>query len=256
MTTTAAAVAAGDTNVKVADVSNLAPGEPIFIDTGANIEYDSIQSVGTAGATGTGVTLASPVRFAHAASVPFNVNEGQPVGYTGDTIEHLNYFAGGAPHGASGPGQPTVELQRALELPAEWTSLLLAGDNYLGATAQPGKPVAYFETGPVKPTSTLTVTFNAGFSRNASGTKNGLKYYWDFGDGTHAMGENVTHTFSSPTFADVKLAVGSGNSWGLYRQAVAVDSPTGPAPATNACGTFSSAESASLISAAQNAVGS
>jgi hypothetical protein len=256
MTTTAASAAAGDTNVKVTDVTNLAAGEPIFIDTGSGTEYDTIQSVGTSGAGGTGVTLATPLRFGHASGVPFNVNEGQPVGYTGDTIEHLNYFASGAPHGPAGPGQPSVELQRALELPAQWTSLLLAGSHYLGSTAHPSSPVAYFETNPVKPTSTSTVTFDAGFSRDASGSSNGLKYYWDFGDGTHATGQTVTHTFSSPIYADVKLAVGKGNAWGLYRQAVAVNSPSGPPPATNPCGTFTAAESASLISAAQSATGS
>src|SRR5262249_13688930 len=144
MTTTAAPTSAGDTNVRVTAVTNPATGQPIFgagqpifIDTGGNIEYDSIVSVGTAGAGGprgtagaggTGVTLAPPLRFAHASGVPFTVNQNQPVGYSGDTIEHLNYFAGGAPHGPAGPAQPTEELKRALELPAEWTSLLLAGD--------------------------------------------------------------------------------------------------------------------------------
>jgi hypothetical protein len=172
------------------------------------------------------------------------------VGYLSDTIEHLNYFAGGAPHGLQ-PQQPTEELKRALELPAQWTSLLLGGDDYLGATDQPNKPVAYFETNPVKPDSTLTVTFDAGFSRDKNGSTKGLNYYWDFGDGTHAVGSRVTHTFSGPTFADVKLAVGKGNTWGLYRQAVAVDGPSGAAPATNACGSFTPDESARLIAAAK-----
>jgi hypothetical protein len=255
MTTTAAASAAGDTNVKVASVTNLAVGNPVFIDTGANIEYDSIQAIGTAGATGTGVTLVSPLRFAHASGVPLNVNEGQPVGYTTDTIEHLNYFAGGAPHGLDGPGQPTQELQRALELPAQWTSMLLAGDNYLGSTAVPTGPVAYFETDPVNPTSTLKVSFDASFARNNKGSRAGLKYYWDFGDGTHAVGEQVTHTYSSPIFADVKLAVRKGNDWATYRQAVAVDSPPGGPPATNSCGTLSASEAAALIAAAKKEPG-
>ncbi len=256
MTTAAAPAAAGDTNVKVASTTDLATGQPIFIDTGANIEYDSIKDVGTAGATGTGVTLATPLRLAHPTGVPLNVNQAQPVGYTGDTIEHLNYFASGAPHGPAGPSQPAEELKRALGLPAQWTSLLLAGDHYLGATARPNAPIAYFETNPVKPDSTLTVTFNAGFSRDGSGSRNGLKYYWDFGDGTHAVGETVTHTYASPSYADVKLAVGRSGSWGVYRQAVAVDGPPGPAPATNPCGTFTAGESASLIAAAKQAVGS
>lgn len=256
MTTTAAPTAAGDTNVKVASVASLTTGQPVFIDTGANIEYDSIQAVGTGGANGTGVTLATPLRFAHPSGAPFNVNQAQPVGYTGDTVEHLNYFAGGAPHGPAGPGQPTVELKRALELPAQWTSLLLAGDHYLGSTTHPSSPIAYFETSPVKPDSTLTVTFNAGFSRDRSGSRSGLKYYWDFGDGTHAVGETVMHTFAKPIYADVKLAVGKGGRWGLYRQAVAVERPPGPAPATNPCGTSTADQAASLIAAAKNATGS
>jgi PKD domain len=253
MTTTDAPTAVGDTIVKVDSVTNLAVGNPIFIDTGDNIEYDTIQSIGTAGATGTGVTLAAPLHVAHAAGAPFNVNEGQPIGYTGDTIEHLNYFAGGAPHGIAGPAQPTEELKRALELPAEWTSLLLAGDSYLGSTRHPTKPLAYFETDPVKPTSTRTVRFDAGFARDASGSTRGLKYYWDFGDGTHAVGERVSHRYSRPLYADVKLAVGNGREWGVYRQAVSVDDPTGSAPATDACGTLTASESDALIAVAKKA---
>jgi PKD repeat protein len=245
MTTLASGSAAGDTTVTVADATNLTAGQPIFLDTGANIEYGQIQSI-----SGTAVTLAKPLARAHAAAVPFYVNENQPTGYLSDSIEHLNYFAGGAPHGLA-PQQPTEELKRALELPAQWTSLLLAGDGYAGAVARPSRPVAYFETSPVKPDSTLTVTFDAGFSRNASGTKSGLKYYWDFGDGTHAVGERVTHTYTSATFADVKLAVGRSGDWGLYRQAVAVDSPSSGPPPTPACGTFAPDESARLIAAAQ-----
>src|SRR5919197_433321 len=235
MTTTAADAAAGDTTVKVADVTNLAAGQPVFVGAGADIEYGQIQSVGTAGADGTGVTLVAPLRRAHASGVPFNVNENQPVGYLSDSIEHLNYFAGGAPHGRQ-PKQPTEELQRALELPAQWTSLLLAGDRYLGATTRPARPVAYFETTPAKPDSTMTVTFDAGFSRTSTGTSNGLQYFWDFGDGTTAIGRRVTHTFQGSTWADVKLAVGSGTSWDTYRQAVALHSPSRAAPGADACG--------------------
>ncbi|HET6212491.1 MAG TPA: PKD domain-containing protein [Micromonosporaceae bacterium] len=250
ITTTADATAAGDITLKVAAVTNLTAGQPIFIGTGTDIEYGQIQSVGTAGPTGTGVTLVAPLTRAHPSGVPFNVNENQPVGFLSDSIEHLNYFAGGAPHGLR-PEQPTEELKRALELPAQWTSLLLADNNYLGAIAHPDKPVAYFETTPARPDTTLTVTFDAGFSRDAAGSTNGLKYYWDFGDGTHAVGARVTHTYSGATYADVKLAVRKGNDWGLYRQAVAVDSPADGPPPTDACGTFSADDSARLIAAAK-----
>jgi hypothetical protein len=51
--------------------------------------------------------------------------------------------------------------------------------------------------------------------------------------------------------ADVRLAVGRGSDWGVYRQTVAVDSPTGGPPATDACGRLTPDESARLISAAK-----
>jgi hypothetical protein len=250
MTTTTQATAVGATQVSVAAGSVLTADQPVFIDTGSSIEYNRIAAV-----SGNTVTLATPLQLAHPSGARFHVNEGQPVGYTGDTIEHLNYFAGGAPHGVDGPGQPTEELERALELPAQWTSLLLSGSHYLGSTAAPTTPVAYFETTPVKPDSTLTVTFDASFARSAGGGTSGLQYYWDFGDGTHAVGATVSHTFSSPIYADVKLAVKDGSSWGVYRQAVAVDGPAGSPPATAPCGTLNQTESNALIAAATIALG-
>ena len=66
-TTLSAAASAGDTNIKVASVTNMVAGERIGIDAGfQNVEYGKIAAVGTAGAGGTGVTLQSPLSFAHA----------------------------------------------------------------------------------------------------------------------------------------------------------------------------------------------
>ena len=255
MTATAAASAVGATNVKVASTTNLVAGQPFFIDTGQNLETGQISSVGTSGAGGTGVTLTAPLRLAHASGIPFNVNQGQPVGFTGDTLEHLNFFAAGAPHGLDGETSPTEELLRALELPSQYTALLASGNDDLGAAPAPTGTIAYFETNPVKPTATKTVTFDATFARTSDGGKAGLQYYWDFGDGTSGTGETVTHTYSSAQWADAKLVVVKGDSskWGMYRQAVAVNSPSGSAPATPACGTFSTAERNALIAAAKAA---
>jgi PKD domain len=258
MTTAAADSAAGATNVKVAAVTNLVAGQPFMVDTGQNLEVGQIASVGTAGADGTGVTLTAPLKLPHASGVPFRVNEGQPVGMTGDSVEHLNMWASGAPHGIDDESQPTQELIRALELPATYTALLVSGPKYLGATPAPTGTVAYFETDPVNPTSTRTVNFDASFARGADGTTDGLSYYWDFGDGTHATGKTVSHTYAAAQWADVKLVVAKGNddsAWGVYRQAVAVNSPAGSAPATPACGTFSAAERAALITAAKAGFG-
>jgi PKD domain len=255
MTTLAAPAAAGDSAVRAAAVANLAAGQPILLGTGPDTEYGRIAAVGAAAADGSGtVTLGAPLRRAHPADAPFYVNEGQPVGYLSDTIEHLNYFAAGAPHGLT-PQAPTEELVRALELPAEWTSLLLAQDGMLGAVPQRRGPVAYFETTPARPTATRTVTFDAGFSRNGRGHTGDLRYFWDFGDGTHAVGARVTHTFAGPVHADVKLAVRSGRDFAVYRQAVAVDGPSGPAPATDPCGGLGGADTAALIHAAGAALG-
>jgi hypothetical protein len=66
-TTLAAASSAGDTNIKVASVTNMVAGEAISVDSGANVEYRTIQTVGTAGSGGTGVTLTSGLANAHAS---------------------------------------------------------------------------------------------------------------------------------------------------------------------------------------------
>ena len=231
-------------------------GQPIVIGTtGQDLEVGNIASIGTAGPTGTGITLTAPLKNAHANGEAFQVNEGQPVGMTGDSVEHLNMWASGAPHGIDDESQPTEELIRALELPATYTSLLVTGSKYLGADNAPSGNVAYFETNPVNPTDTNTVSFDAGFARAADGTTDGLTYYWDFGDGTHATGKTVSHTYSGALWADVKLVVAKGSDttkWGVYRQTVAVHSPSGAAPSTPACGTLSTQERAALISDAVN----
>jgi hypothetical protein len=253
MTTSAAATDAGATTVKVAAVTDLVAGQPFMVDTGSNLEVGQIKSIDTASTT---VTLNAPLKLAHASGVPFRVNEGQPVGMTGDSVEHLNMWASGAPHGIEDESQPTEELIRALELPATYTSLLVSNSKYLGAVDAPKGNVAYFETTPVNPTDTKTVSFDASFARGADGTADGLTYYWDFGDGTHATGKTVSHTYAAAQWADVKLVVAKGgddSTWGVYRQALAVNSPSGSAPATPACGTVSAAERTALVDAAKAA---
>ena len=62
----AAAASPGDTNIKVNFTIGMAAGHLIRIDSGANQEIGTIQSVGTSGAGGTGVTLTAPLSLAHA----------------------------------------------------------------------------------------------------------------------------------------------------------------------------------------------
>src|SRR5215468_159071 len=67
VTTLAAASLAGATNIKVVSVAGMNAGDTLVIDTGANKETRTIQTVGTAGAGGTGVTLTAALTLAHAS---------------------------------------------------------------------------------------------------------------------------------------------------------------------------------------------
>ena len=177
-----------------------------------------------------------------------------------DTPEHLNYYASGTTHGPGGPASPSEGLRRALELPATWTSYVLANPAYGGAEAHTAEPVAYFETTPAKPYLTSMVTFDASFSRNTAGNGNDLTYFWDFGDGTHAATRSISirHTFTgAPAWHDVKLAVRASGQWDFYRQALAVgfvpahfpdqaQANEPAAPATDPCGKLTTAEQAAL----------
>jgi hypothetical protein len=170
----------------------------------------------------------------------------------GDTIEHLNFWAAGVPHGPKGVADPAVELRRALELPATWTDYLVSRPEYAGSVKRPHAPVAYFETDPVNGAATdLTVHFDGRFSADA-GNSGRLTYLWDFGDGTYGTGATVSHTYAGPRWADAKLVTVDRNGHvGTYRQAVKVaGGGTGSAPTTDACGLLSSSDTAKVRSGA------
>ena len=90
-TTLVAPVARGDTNVKVASVSNVAVGSALRVGTaaGGDLESAIVESVGTAGATGTGITLASRLSSDH--------DSGTAVGKSGlsltESKTHLSLWA-------------------------------------------------------------------------------------------------------------------------------------------------------------------
>ena len=67
-TTLAASTSFGATNIKVASVSGLAAGDHVTVDTGSGAETRAISSVGTAGAGGTGVTVATAFNMVHIAA--------------------------------------------------------------------------------------------------------------------------------------------------------------------------------------------
>ena len=67
-----AAAPAGATNIKVSSTANISAGDTIRLDIGTRIESVTITAVGTSGAGGTGLTLASPLKFAHSSNLPFS----------------------------------------------------------------------------------------------------------------------------------------------------------------------------------------
>jgi hypothetical protein len=81
---------AGSTNLKVSSVTNVSVGDKIRLDIdspGHGKETVTVTAVGTTGATGTGLTLAEPLKFDHANNLPFN-NDG-----TGITFAPATRFA-------------------------------------------------------------------------------------------------------------------------------------------------------------------
>src|SRR5204862_5512117 len=84
----AAAAPRGSTTLKVAPVDNISIGDKIRLDidsVGHGIEWVTVTAVGTAGANGTGLTIAEPLKFDHAANMPFS-DRGTGISFSPATI--------------------------------------------------------------------------------------------------------------------------------------------------------------------------
>ena len=105
----AADAKAGDTNIKVTNVANISVGDKIRLDidsVGHGIETVTVTKVGTqsavnaddgrSGDPGTGLELAAPLKFNHAANIPFSVRG------TGISFQPATAFA----HSSNEPLQP------------------------------------------------------------------------------------------------------------------------------------------------------
>jgi non-reducing end alpha-L-arabinofuranosidase len=68
-TTLSAEARAGATNIRVGASANLTAGDTLTVGTGARKELVKVKSAGTPGANGTGVDIASPLRFDHMEGV-------------------------------------------------------------------------------------------------------------------------------------------------------------------------------------------
>ncbi len=70
-------------------------------------------------------------------------------------------------------------------------------------------PIAIINANPNNGTEPLVVNFNASNSSDPDGDN--LSYTWDFGDGTTATGENISHTYLNTGNYNVVLVVSDGN---------------------------------------------
>lgn len=159
-----------------------------------------------------------------------------------DNIAHLNFMT----NGTLVPGVATEGLRRALELPSTWSLYLLARPEYAGAVKQDAGPIGYYEALPTKVSSGQSVSFDASGSVSRGGGQ--LTYYWDFGDGQHATGERVTHSYAHDGWYDAVLTVvdAHGQVSG-YRTGIKVGKAT-KRPATSPCGLVGHATEAHVIS--------
>jgi alpha-L-arabinofuranosidase B-like protein/concanavalin A-like lectin/glucanase superfamily protein/lamin tail-like protein len=65
----------GDTNIKLSSTANISVGDRIRLDIaspGHGIDNVTVTAVGTAGANGTGITIAAPLQFDHASNLPYS----------------------------------------------------------------------------------------------------------------------------------------------------------------------------------------
>jgi hypothetical protein len=80
-TSLAAPASPGDTNVKVNSTAGLAAGQKVVIQrSNVAAEFNTIANVGTQGALGTGVDLATPLTNAHGTGAAFTVYSTDPTG--------------------------------------------------------------------------------------------------------------------------------------------------------------------------------
>ena len=77
----AAPAAAGATSIQVTSTAGITAGDKINLDIGSRKETVTVASVGTAGRNGTGLTLVSPLQFAHSSNLPFS-DRGTGISFT------------------------------------------------------------------------------------------------------------------------------------------------------------------------------
>lgn len=124
-----------------------------------------------------------------------------------DTIQLMNTFADGS-------SQQSNALTLALALPGMLTTWMLNQPAILGQTAASalakGEPLTSIsDIGLLRAGHTFTIDAKTTFTPNDSGAT--YTYNWDFGDGTHASGDTVSHAYASNSDYTLTLTTRASN---------------------------------------------
>jgi hypothetical protein len=181
---------AGPTTLRVASVAGFVAGDTVTVDSGANQETKVIQSVGTAGATGSGLTLTTPLAIVHTTGIPV-LDVSQPG--TGVSFTPALAKAHDALASLAAPGEGITFASALAAAHPAGTSIRGAGS---GITFSPA----------------LTGTHPAGATVASSGT--GITVSSAL-TGTHAAGATVTGlgTYANDNGAQITFSVTSPQTY-------------------------------------------
>jgi hypothetical protein len=116
-----------------------------------------------------------------------------------DTIQLMNIFA-------SGNSQQSQALTLALGLPGMLTTWMLSQPAILGQVPADGKPIASIAAiGEARPGQASSFASDASYDPAHPGST--LSYHWNFGDGSQASGQQVSHTYANAGAYTLSLTV-------------------------------------------------
>jgi len=137
-----------------------------------------------------------------------------------DTIQLMNIFA-------SGNSQQSQALTLALGLPGMITTWMLSQPAILGQVPADGKPIATIsDIGPARAGQAVSFESYAPYDPTHQHQGSTFSYRWDFGDGTGASGQQVSHTYASAGNYILNLTITStGGGARIITKQISVGTP-------------------------------
>nr|BBH95605.1 hypothetical protein KTA_38040 [Thermogemmatispora argillosa] len=145
-------------------------------------------------------TLVGNASYYSTAATP-----GYPFDQPEDTIQLMNTFADGS-------SQQSQALTLALTLPAMLTTWLLNQPAILGSAPSDGRPLAAIgDLGRALAGQPLAFEAQTAQMPGPGSSGEGFRYRWDFGDGTSAQGQRVSHVYHQAGTYQLRLTVIAAN---------------------------------------------